>query len=117
MPYIRFFRDLTIDDIPSVGGKNASLGEMFSRLTPKGIRVPDGFAVTAEAYWFFIDANGLRARLAALLENLDREQFANLKETGALARKLLLDASLPAGLVEEIRIPRHHPAFRGVRPG
>ena len=103
MQHIRFFKDLTIADVPSVGGKNASLGEMFSRLTPKGIRVPDGFAVTAAAYWYFIDANGLRDTLAALLRKLDRRQFSNLKETGAQARSLLLEASMPADLAEAVR--------------
>lgn len=103
MQHIRFFKDLTIADVPSVGGKNASLGEMFSRLTPEGIRVPDGFAVTAAAYWHFIDANGLRDTLAALLRKLDRREFSNLKETGAQARSLLLDAALPADLAEAIR--------------
>ncbi len=103
MQHIRFFRDLTIEDVPSVGGKNASLGEMFSRLTPEGIQVPDGFAVTAAAYWHFIDANGLRDKLRGLLEKLDRLQFANLKETGAQARSLLLEATLPPDLAEAIR--------------
>ena len=103
MQHIRFFKDLTIADVPSVGGKNASLGEMFSRLTPKGIRVPDGFAVTAAAYWYFIDANGLRDTLAALLRKLDRRQFSNLKETGAQARSLLREASMPADLAEAVR--------------
>ena len=57
--YIRRFGEIGLDDLPLVGGKNASLGEMYRELTPKGVRVPDGFAVTAEAYWHFLRSAGL----------------------------------------------------------
>ena len=54
--YIRWFEDTTIDDVPLVGGKNASLGEMYRELTSKGIKIPNGFAITAEAYWHTLKA-------------------------------------------------------------
>ena len=53
--YIKQFKDISISDIKLVGGKNASLGEMFNQLSPKGIKIPDGFATTAEAYWLFLE--------------------------------------------------------------
>ena len=58
--YIRWFKELTIKDIPLVGGKNASLGEMYSKLLKKGVPIPNGFALTAEAYRFFITENKIR---------------------------------------------------------
>lgn len=101
--YIRFFGELSIDDIPSVGGKNASLGEMYRQLTPGGIRVPDGFAVTADAFRHFLEANGLHRPLTALMGQLDRKTFSNLQSTGASARALLLDAAMPDDLAADIR--------------
>ena len=65
--FIKFFSEISIHDLPMVGGKNASLGEMFSQLTPKGILVPDGFALTADAYRLFLTENQLQATLEQLL--------------------------------------------------
>ena len=96
--YIKKFKDIVLSDLPQVGGKNASLGELFSRLYHKGIRVPDGFAITADAYWYFIDHNELRIPLQGLLGRLDCENFTNLAETGAEARKLITGAHLPPDL-------------------
>lgn len=62
--YVKKFADIQITDIAMVGGKNASLGEMLSSLTPKGINVPDGFATTAEAFRYFLDCNELPGKLA-----------------------------------------------------
>ncbi len=61
--FIKWFRELSIDDVPLVGGKNASLGEMFRELTPKGVKIPDGFAVTAEAYRYFIKSSELEDKI------------------------------------------------------
>src|SRR5581483_4347940 len=69
--YIKWFADTTIDDIPSVGGKNASLGEMYRELTSKGVQVPDGFAITADAFREFLSLAGLDAKIASLLEGLN----------------------------------------------
>jgi pyruvate,water dikinase len=76
--YVRWFRDITLSDVPLVGGKNASLGERVRELAPRGVKVPDGFAVTADAYRDFLRETHLgeeiRARLAALRPH-DVEQF------------------------------------------
>ena len=62
--YVRWFGNLTSEDVPLVGGKNASLGEMISSLGAKGVRIPDGFATTSQAYWDFIDHNQLKDQIA-----------------------------------------------------
>lgn len=100
--YIKNFSEISIQDLPVVGGKNASLGEMFSQLTPKGILVPDGFALTAEAYRFFIEKNDLRKRLEAVLGRLDKSSFSNLDEIGAEARALITGAVFPESVAAEI---------------
>ena len=97
-PYIKQFKEISIADIAVVGGKNSSLGEMFSKLSSKGIPVPDGFATTAFAFEEFLTNNSLPLRLNDLMLQLDKKNYLNLKETGAKARKLLLDAELPKNL-------------------
>ena len=69
--YIRFFEEFGIEDVPFVGGKNASLGEMFQKLSGQGVRVPHGFATTAEAYRYMLDKAGAWDRLHAELDGLD----------------------------------------------
>lgn len=101
MPSIIWFEDVTRRDIASVGGKNASLGEMITRLSPHGIKVPSGFATTAEAYWHFIDAHGLRAPIAVLIEKW-KAGGATLAETGAAIRENMLRGSWPAEIEAEI---------------
>lgn len=96
--FIRWFRDIGIDDVPDVGGKNASLGEMYRELTPEGIRVPDGFAVTATAYRYFLSETGLDRRIADLLADLDVQNIANLQEHGHAVRHAILAAELPQDL-------------------
>lgn len=93
--FITSFKDITIQDIGRVGGKNASLGEMFQKLTPKGISIPDGFAITASAYWAFLKENGLSNILAQILEPLDTIHFSNLSTVGAAARAAIRQGSLP----------------------
>ncbi len=102
MGLIKHFSEIRIKDIPLVGGKNASLGEMFCTLTPSGINVPDGFAVTSEGYWYFINSNTTSIPLANLLAQLDTKSFSNLSDIGSEARKLLLNASFPPELSAEI---------------
>ena len=97
-PYIKTFSEVSIADIGIVGGKNSSLGEMFSNLSAKGVAVPDGFATTAAAFEEFLSYNSLQASLYNLMLRLDRKNYANLKETGAKARGLIMDAALPAML-------------------
>ncbi len=92
---IKKFNEISIADVPLVGGKNASLGEMFTQLTPKGIHVPDGFATTAFSFWYYLDSNKQREVLQEILSQLDRKNFSNLKEIGHQARQLLLNARMP----------------------
>ena len=84
------FDQIRISDVNAVGGKNASLGEMYSRLTPKGIVVPNGFATTSQAFDDFLTLNKLHQPLQQLVDALDRKNYANLRETGAAARALIL---------------------------
>lgn len=99
---IKKFRDIHLADVPQVGGKNASLGEMFSELSTQGVRVPDGFATTALAFWVFLDTNRLRQPLIELMKQLDKKQFTNLGAIGKQARNLILDADLPDDLAQAI---------------
>lgn len=96
--YIKNFNKIGVADVSSVGGKNASLGEMFSKLSARGIGVPNGFATTAYAFEDFLTHNSLHSPLFDLLRQLDRKNFSNLKATGANARKLFLNAVLPLNL-------------------
>src|SRR5579859_1637217 len=96
--YIQKFMGTGMADVAIVGGKNASLGEMLTALSSKGIRVPDGFATTAEAFRHFLDHNELPARLGVLMSSLDRKSYSNLAEVGAEARKLLYCADMPDDL-------------------
>ncbi len=93
--FVKKFNEIGISDLTAVGGKNASLGEMLTQLTSKGINVPDGFATTSVSFWNFLDVNNLREPLKKLLSRLDSKTFFNLKEIGAEARKLILDAKMP----------------------
>ncbi|MFZ3042580.1 MAG: phosphoenolpyruvate synthase [Thiobacillus sp.] len=101
-PYARLFSDLDNNDVPEVGGKNASLGEMTQRLGSAGIRVPEGFATTARAYRDFLAHNDLSARIEALLAAYYR-QDKSLESTGAAIRKLFLKSEWPPQLAEAIR--------------
>lgn len=102
MQLIKHFSEIKKEDIASVGGKNASLGEMFSKLSSKGIQVPDGFAVTSEGYWRFMEHNKLLPSLTKILSELDIKTFNNLPEIGSKARKLILESSFPGELKNEI---------------
>jgi len=95
---IREFEEIGLDDIASVGGKNASLGEMYRQLTPKGIRVPNGFAVTADAYRLFLAANGLDVEIARILDGLDTRDFHELARRGNHVRGAILHGHLPQEL-------------------
>ncbi len=96
------FRELSLDDVPLVGGKNAALGEMVAQLAPLGVRVPDGFAVTARAYRYFLDSQGLTQKIQAVLAKLDVRDIKDLQARGAQVRALIMEARLPDDLREEI---------------
>ena len=104
---ILWFDEIGIADIPVVGGKNASLGEMIQQLTPKGINVPIGFATTAYAYRHFIQSAGLEAKLRKLFADLDVEDVKNLRERGKKARSLLIHTPFPVELREAIATAYH----------
>jgi len=103
MRYIRFFGEVGMEDVPLVGGKNASLGEMFRQLTPKGVRVPNGFAVTAEAYRFTLDRAGAWPALEEALAGLVVADVEDLARRAARAREIVRAAALPEELQEQIR--------------
>ncbi|MCX6782340.1 MAG: phosphoenolpyruvate synthase [Candidatus Magasanikbacteria bacterium] len=100
--YIRWFGELKIKDIPLVGGKNASLGEMYSTLTKKGIIVPNGFAIAADAYWYFLKHNTLDKKIKDLLKNLDSKNVRLLRLAGLKIRELILGGEMPWEMVREI---------------
>ena len=101
--YVVPFNKLRMTDLESVGGKNASLGEMLSQLAAVGIRVPDGFATTAAAFRDFLDAGDLRGRIGAALDALDVEDVRALAEVGARIRGWVVETPLPTQLEHEIR--------------
>lgn len=102
--YIKNFHDISIEDISEVGGKNASLGEMVTKLAVTEIAIPNGFAVTASAFRHFIWYNKLDGVHERLLAGLDRQTFANLKAIGEKARELILHARMPNDLADAITI-------------
>src|SRR5512145_1667051 len=89
--YVVPFSLLRMTDVESVGGKNASLGEMLSQLAAAGLRVPDGFATTAAAFRLFLEAGGLRERIAARLDALDVDDVRALAEAGKEIRGWIVD--------------------------
>ena len=100
--YIRFFKDIRIEDIPLVGGKNASLGEMYRELMAQGVKVPNGFAITAQAYWYVLEQAGILTSLRQALEGLQPDDLDDLAKRGRRARELVYSAPLPADLRKEI---------------
>ena len=100
--YLLRFSEISIKDVPLVGGKNASLGEMFSALVPKGINIPDGFVVTADAYWYYLRENKIEEKLKDLFSKLDTKNIRNLQDVGKRARDLILKADFPKDLEEGI---------------
>ena len=101
--YIRWFRELSLADLPQVGGKTASLGEMFRELTPLGVRIPDGFALTAAAYRDAVDAAGAWDELHRLLDGLDKRDVEALARAGRRAREIVYAAPLPAAAEQGLR--------------
>ena len=100
--YIRFFNQIGIRDVASVGGKNASLGEMYRELVPQGVRVPNGFAITAEAYRYVLAEAGITTALHEAIEGLKADDVGDLARRGRRARDLVYGADLPQDLQTEI---------------
>ena len=100
--YVRFFEEIGTGDVPLVGGKNASLGEMYRSLAAHGVRVPNGFAITSDAYRAVLDKAGAWEPLHDALEGLDPADVADLARRAGLAREIVYGAGLPSALGEEI---------------
>ena len=100
--YIKWFKEIGIEDVPEVGGKNASLGEMYQNLTGKGVRVPNGFAVTASAYKYILDKNDAWKKLHNELDTLDPNNLKELQRRGANCREIIQNCKTPEDLKEEI---------------
>ncbi len=100
--FIKWFREINIDDVAEVGGKNASLGEMYQNLTSQGVKVPNGFAVTAKAYRYFLKENDLETKLHKILDNLDYDDVSALQKAGSECRRLIYQATLPSDIKDEI---------------
>jgi len=101
--YIRFFKDIGIGDVPRVGGKNASLGEMFQALSAQGVRVPNGFAIVADAYRYMLERAGAVPTLKEALKGLDPADVVDLAARGRRMREIVYAAGLPEDLQREIR--------------
>jgi pyruvate,water dikinase len=101
--YVRWFGELSLTDLPLVGGKNASLGEMFRELAPLGVRVPDGFAVTAQAYRDALDAADAWPELHRLLDGLDKRDTDALARAGQRAREVVYAAPMSTAVEQQIR--------------
>jgi pyruvate,water dikinase len=101
--FSKWFEDIGINDVPSVGGKNASLGEMIRNLAEKGVNVPSGFAVTAYAYKYMIEKAGTDAKLREILSDLNTHDVQNLAERGQKIRDLIKNTPIPPDLEENIR--------------
>ncbi|WP_297456886.1 phosphoenolpyruvate synthase [Ferrovum sp.] len=96
--HIRWFNEIGLDDVPLVGGKNASLGEMYRNLTAEGVRVPNGFAVTAEAYAYVLEYNNAWRLLHAALDGLDPDDVRDLQARGEKARAIVYGCQIPDDL-------------------
>lgn len=93
--YILWFKDIRKTDTTKVGGKNANLGEMYSQLLPKGVNIPNGFAITAETYWAFLRANEIDKKLQQIFKDLDAKNIKKLRAAGKAVRAIILRADFP----------------------
>ena len=100
--YVLQFKDIRKKDVPLVGGKNASLGEMFSKLTKKGVNIPDGFALTSVAFWYYLKENKIDNKIKNIFGKFKPGNFKSLKETSQVVRKLILKSEFPTDLKMEI---------------
>jgi pyruvate,water dikinase len=99
---ILWFKELGIKDVPLVGGKNASLGEMYQKLTSKGVRIPNGYAVTAYAYHYFTEKAGIKDEIKKILKGVDAHNIRDLQDRGHRTRHAILTANMPEDLNKQI---------------
>ena len=103
MRYIKKFENIQLRDVKTVGGKNASLGEMIRHLTAQGVRIPTGFAITADAYWHYLESNQLIEKMKQIMKQLHGStNIATLKKVGAAIRHLIIKGTMPDDLAHEI---------------
>ncbi|MDO8435580.1 MAG: phosphoenolpyruvate synthase [bacterium] len=100
--FILWFKETSIKDVPLVGGKNASLGEMYTKLVPKGVAIPNGFSITASAYRHLLKEAGIEAEIKKILDGLDTHNIKDLRSRGQRVRHLIRTASFPRDLEAEI---------------
>src|SRR3989339_784995 len=100
--WVFWFKELTIKDVPLVGGKNAALGEMYQELTPLGVKIPNGYAVSAEAFRYFVKFNNLGDRISRALKGLDTHDVSDLAKRGKIVRSLILSGYFPEDLKIQI---------------
>ena len=100
--YILWFNEISKKDVPLVGGKNASLGEMYQELSPKGISIPNGFATTSRFFFYFLEKAGIKDKLVKTFNGFKSGNIKSLQKAGEAARKLILEASFPDELKEEV---------------
>src|SRR3989344_1465029 len=101
--FILWFKDLGIEDVPLVGGKNASLGEMYRTLTKKGVRIPNGFAVTAHAYWHLLEQTGTKKEIQKALRGLNTKNIVQLQHKGQQIRDIIRHLDFPEDLERDIK--------------
>src|SRR3989344_5606930 len=99
---ILWLKEISYKDVPKVGGKNASLGEMYNNLSKKGVNIPDGFSLTSNAYWRFLKVNGLDKKLKEIFKLFNPESVKNIQEVGKKSREAILQAEYPNDLKKEI---------------
>ncbi|MCK9439792.1 phosphoenolpyruvate synthase, partial [Patescibacteria group bacterium] len=100
--FILWFKETSIEDVPLVGGKNASLGEMYKNLTKKGVPIPNGFSVTAYAYVYLLKQSGIEEEIKKILKDLDTSNLPQLAQKGEQVRRLIRHAEFPKDLEKEI---------------
>lgn len=100
--FILWFDQISIEDTPFVGGKNSSLGEMYVNLTKKGVGIPNGFAITAKAYFYLLDKAGIGEHIKGILDGLDKSNMHELSEAGRKIRELIIGAEMPDDLKKQI---------------
>jgi len=103
MRLVKMLTELSLTDVPQVGGKNASLGEMAQQLVPLGVRVAEGFATTADAYREYLDYNGLTDKIAKTIDGLDEEDVAELSRVGSAIREMIFTGAIQPELEADVR--------------
>jgi len=100
--FILWFSQISKNDVPLVGGKNASLGEMLGKLSKKGVQVPDGFALTTKAYWYYLKTNKIDKKLKEIFKDFNPKSIESLQKIGKLSREFIMKGEIPKDLKREI---------------